>query len=298
MNPEGDSPASCRNCGNPAGPRYCGHCGQEVVERRGSFGSIARDLFAEWFSVDGALAATVRAIARPGRLTTEHLAGRRARYLRPLRLYAVASLALFSTALALRTPDVSGVDLYIGEELVAESAPGNVRSSITLFSDEYVTRWFMVHSPDAVERVRAMPPQEVVDMTFDGLRRWLSTAMIASLPLLALVLKLLYLRRRVPYVEHLVFAIHFQSALFLALVAAWAIVFVARLDTLGSAVAYAVAGFAILLLYMPVALRRVYGRGRERLPWTLLKAALVVYGYLQVVKLSVGLAMAGVLLRV
>ena len=94
----------CENCGQPTGPRFCGHCGQEVIVRRGSLAPVLGDLLSEWFSVDGVLPRTLGVLVRPGRLT---LAGKRARYLRPLRLYFVASLLLFSSVLDLPVPAIT-----------------------------------------------------------------------------------------------------------------------------------------------------------------------------------------------
>lgn len=47
-------------------------------------------------NLDGKVALTVRdLLLHPGRLTREYLAGRRARYLPPVRLYLLASVAFF-----------------------------------------------------------------------------------------------------------------------------------------------------------------------------------------------------------
>jgi len=46
-------------------------------------------------------------------------------------------------------------------------------------------------------------------------------AIILFVPVLALALKLLYVRRQVLYVDHLIFGVHSQGALFLALAAVW-----------------------------------------------------------------------------
>lgn len=53
--------------------------------------------------VNGRLPRTLVSLVRsPGLLTSEWLAGRRARYLTPLRLYVLCSLAMFGTGVALR----------------------------------------------------------------------------------------------------------------------------------------------------------------------------------------------------
>ena len=92
----------CRNCGRTAGPRFCAHCGQEVEERRGPVLTVLREVLSDWLSLDSRLLRSLRALLVPGRLTGLHLDGKRAPYVRPFRLYLLASLVLFSTVLAPR----------------------------------------------------------------------------------------------------------------------------------------------------------------------------------------------------
>ena len=92
---------SCRNCSQPLaeGP-YCPHCGQKdegLPTLRQLFGQVLDDVFA----LDSKVARTYATlVAKPGRITTEYLAGRRGRYVRPLRLYLLNSLLYFLAAAA------------------------------------------------------------------------------------------------------------------------------------------------------------------------------------------------------
>jgi hypothetical protein len=92
---------TCRNCSQPLteGP-YCPHCGQKdegLPTLRQLFGQVLDDVF----SLDSKVVRTYRTLLfRPGRITSEYLAGRRARYVRPLRLYLLNSLAYFLAAAA------------------------------------------------------------------------------------------------------------------------------------------------------------------------------------------------------
>ncbi len=88
---------TCKNCGQPAGPSFCSHCGQEVEPRRGPLFALLHELFSEWLALDGRLFRTLAQLVRPGRLTVRYLAGRRAAHLRPFRLYLLASVLLFSS---------------------------------------------------------------------------------------------------------------------------------------------------------------------------------------------------------
>lgn len=111
-------------------------------------------------------------------------------------------------------------------------------------------------------------------------------------PFLALALELLYVRQKVLYIDHLVFALHFQSALFLALT----LVGVAnRLGLRG--LTGAVGGYvAVCLLgapiYLALALRRRY---RQGWPPTLAKTALLGVLYMAILTPVVGVTLGVVI---
>ena len=98
-------PAACLNCGTPLSGAFCAACGQRDVPAYPTVRELAKDAFSELSGWDGRFAVTLRRlIGRPGMLTREFLEGRRARYVSPLRLYLVASVAYFVVASA--APDV------------------------------------------------------------------------------------------------------------------------------------------------------------------------------------------------
>lgn len=283
----------CANCGQPAGPRYCGHCGQEVVVRRGSLAPVLGDLFSEWFSLDGVLPRTLGMLARPGRLTRAYLAGKRARYLRPLRLYFVASLVLFSSALDLPVPDVRHFDMLVAGKTVHEAEDGERRGNLDFFrSDSWLTQSVLERYPERVERLFELPPQDLAAGLLQGFERVLPTALILFLPILALALKLLYVRTDTLYVDHLVFAVHFQSALFLGLAAVWLVTTVARLHVLVAILGYVAIALSILGIYLPLALRHVYRQGRG---WTALKTLALVFAYAKLLQFVVEVSMLTIL---
>lgn len=88
--------AKCPNCGEPLQGPYCYICGQSQKETRRFFLTLLGDLFDDVFTPDGRTARTLFSLLfRPGRLTLEYSAGRRARYLPPIRLYLVTSFLFF-----------------------------------------------------------------------------------------------------------------------------------------------------------------------------------------------------------
>lgn len=288
---------SCENCGQAAGPGFCPHCGQEVEPHRGPLLEVGSELLSEWLSFDSRLLRSLRALARPGRLSELYLAGKRAPFLRPFRLYLLASLALFSTLLTLEAPDEAGLNIYIGGERVGAPATGEDPWNFEILTDENsIGRWLIARSSDDIRRMRELPRQQVVDTIFAGLRRMLPITLILFVPFLALALKLLYLpiRRRsrdraghTLYFDHLVFALHYQSALFLALSATWLVMRIAGIELPASAIGYGVIAVAMILVYLPLALRRFY---RQSWPWTAIKSFALLYVYSQLIGLAFGLA--------
>lgn len=93
--------ATCANCGAPTTGAYCAACGEEADARTPSFVGWVREVLSELFSLDGRTARTARDLLRPGRLSEDWAAGRRARHLTPLRVFLLASVVFFSVAFLL-----------------------------------------------------------------------------------------------------------------------------------------------------------------------------------------------------
>ena len=90
-------PAQCRNCGAGIAENYCQHCGQETRLHMPSFMEFAHEFIGHYVAIEGRLWGTFgRLLFRPGALTNEYLAGRRRRYVEPLRLYLTLSILFFA----------------------------------------------------------------------------------------------------------------------------------------------------------------------------------------------------------
>src|SRR4029077_11954966 len=86
----------CENCGTQLQGHWCAKCGQPAIDYRRSFRHVIADLLNEFLNWDSKFFATIALlIFKPWRLTNEFLAGKRVRYVNPLRLYLVASILFF-----------------------------------------------------------------------------------------------------------------------------------------------------------------------------------------------------------
>lgn len=262
--------ATCRNCAEPVSLDFCPRCGQEVDGRRGSLFALLHEFFSEFFSLDGKHLRTALGLGRPGRLTELYLGGKRASYVRPVRVYLVSSL-LFFVVIGFPAPDAGVRNVYVDGALIGRAEPD------PSLADFQLSFGSTSGSSRLVDRLEGMPAQTFLDRFFAGLERTVPTALILFVPVLALAIKLLYVRRPFFYVEHLVFALHFQSFLFLALLAAY---FLNRagFDGLFSGFAtYAAVLLVVAPTYLAFALRRVY---RQAWGWTTAKAAALSLLYL------------------
>jgi len=91
--------AVCSNCGTPLLGEHCYHCGQPVSGLVRHFTSVIGDIADTLFEIDTRLTRTLMPLLlRPGFLTCEYFAGRRVRYVSPVRLFFFISVITFFVA--------------------------------------------------------------------------------------------------------------------------------------------------------------------------------------------------------
>src|SRR3954471_14403934 len=115
----------CENCGAPLTGEFCSQCGQHAIDYRRSIFRVlldAADSFLNWDTKF--LHSLNQLLIRPWQLTNDFNAGRRARYVHPLRLYLIASIVFFLVARAIDWESQSPIQLTAQDrtELVASLA--------------------------------------------------------------------------------------------------------------------------------------------------------------------------------
>src|SRR5580658_1431395 len=89
-------PRTCQNCGTRVDQNFCPNCGQEYTTMIVPIGHLLREVLDLFLLLDSKLLRTLKLLVmRPGFLTNEYIAGRRARYVSPFRLYFVISALYF-----------------------------------------------------------------------------------------------------------------------------------------------------------------------------------------------------------
>src|ERR1019366_2718658 len=79
----------CTSCGARLADEYCARCGERQPGHHDlAVGHFVHDVVHEFVHLDSKLIRTLRdLVARPGFLTEEYFAGRKSRYIPPLRLF-------------------------------------------------------------------------------------------------------------------------------------------------------------------------------------------------------------------
>lgn len=130
--PDASAPEACGNCGRPLLGDYCYACGQPVKGLVRHFTSIVGDFADTVLDYDARLPRTLWPLfGRPAFLTREYFAGRRVRYVSPVRLFFMLSIVTFfvaqlmlsfgDNALSFNDPDkVSYASATTVEEVIAQ----------------------------------------------------------------------------------------------------------------------------------------------------------------------------------
>lgn len=173
-------PPTCADCGTVAEGRFCPQCGQKQTRLRLSLRGWLAEVVEDQFGMDGRVPRSVGLLlTRPGRLSAEWVAGRRTRYVRPFRLYLLASLLMFGS-LALSQ---------------------------------------MLHERFADVTATAVDPEQVgslaADEAFNDIAREYAPAVLFALvPVFGLLLRTAFRRAPFSYIDHLVVALHAHAAAF------------------------------------------------------------------------------------
>lgn len=117
----------CKNCETKLdeGFQYCPKCGQEHKDKVIHFKQFILDFLGDYFTFDSLIIRSVRPLLfNPGFLTNEFIAGRRVRYIPPLRMFIFISIIFFLI--------LGRVDGSVGVEANEE----------TEFLDSFFSVWF------------------------------------------------------------------------------------------------------------------------------------------------------------
>jgi hypothetical protein len=261
---------SCQNCGAQLSGPFCAACGQRHEPHIHSLREFLAEATESITHADSRMWGTLwPLLAKPGFLTKEFLEGRRARYLPPFRLYLVLSVVFFviaATGAGTRSIGVVGLETGAGKAAVSvqklEDMPAKPAETPEQRADRICTEFSfsagsdegLVDGPAVCRKIAGDNGRALLGELYHNIPR----ALIVLLPLLALTMRCMYLRRH--YVEHLLFFVHTHAFAFLFLTLYVLIVrFVPSSFVFGLATAAMLFG---LPYYTYRAMLRVYGQGK------------------------------------
>ncbi len=306
---------ACLNCGDVLHGHYCSSCGQKNEDLHEPFWKLFADAFADFWHFDSKLLHTIYPLLfKPGFLTREYMAGRRVRFVHPIRLYFFLSVIFFVFYFSFSKQSLIEQNLEFAngakrDSVIAAASgkpyhrpqaqdkKGTNNSSGSEVRDTDSILGFNRDLPRTIpayeDSLRKLPKdsmpgflqqlidkksiearekgdREVVHEIVETANHNLPKIMFVLLPVFALILKLLYLRRKIFFVDHAIFSLHFHAFAFIIFFLGFAIMSIFPALYLGNWM------ILLLLVYVFFALRNLYGQSKRK---TFLKVFLLLISY-------------------
>lgn len=280
---------TCLNCGASLTGKFCSQCGQKDLPRRQAIGDLSWNFVSSFFSFESKFFKTFASLLlKPGILIRDYNEGKRERYYHPARMYVFLSF-IFFLIFALK-PDEDKVNFTDGDRKMT-------REEKRQFIDSISTNSWGDFSPKTMEEYDSIQNAKPADKRDGTLERYFQEKLILLkqkrgwdektiwksfgeslqanipkmifllMPIFALILKLLYIRRDFYYSEHLVFTVFFYDFLFLAGILGLLFSMVSWLDWINFFV------FLYINFYLYKAMRKVYRQSRFK---TVVKFFLII----------------------
>lgn len=298
--------STCLNCSQElSDENYCPNCGQLNDSRRPNLITFINESLSNFFAFDSKLFITLVILFRyPGRLAKDYSAGKRVKYMPPIRIYFISSLLFLfvsnidSVTLVSNEPAPEDQKLVGVIDTTLTNHPETDSNDVSLnfsFKDSPAGNHFQqmfnlsksrpnLNSTQALDSLKIehtsfnlwsyKQVDKYYSMDKDEFERYLSTKtfwiLFLFLPLFALWLKLIYVRRDFYYLENLFFTFYTQSAFFILLTIESTLAFWID-SSIVSIITFS--GFAI---YLFIALKSFYNQGTGK---TLVKFFLLNLGF-------------------
>ncbi len=220
---------TCLNCNAVIHGRFCHICGQENIEPREPFKHLFAHFVFDLFHFDGKFFSTMKALLlKPGFLSQEHLKGRRADYLHPIRLYIFTSAFFFLFLFSVNTNKIEDKvasnpkDSVENNDLVNfERSYSSIREYDSVQAklpndkkDGYIIE--KLTRKNLVLKEKYPDGKVLLSKLFDVFTHQYPKLLFVSLPIFAFFLFLLYARKgKYYYADHIVYTLHLYAAFFI-----------------------------------------------------------------------------------
>ncbi len=259
------------------GESFCPSCGQKNDARKLNAWELITEGLSGLFSFDSKVFRSLKPmLTRPGQIVLNYVSGKRASYVHPARMYLSVSIIYFLIQ-----------SLFSGSSLGIVTVQGDIDSQensniISIFfepdslsENEYsrIAHYVRHHpllgweevvnagniAPNFWKHYYFVQSQKMMNLQWKSFIAYVKSKLpfilFLIIPVLAVYLKLFYLRKGIYYADHLIFAFYTQSALFLWLALG------AILDiTIGTKMENVF--FLVFFFYLYFSFRRVYCQSR------------------------------------
>lgn len=239
----------CLNCGTETLKRFCPSCGQENIEPKETVWHFVTHFINDVTHFDGKFFSTIKLLfLKPGLLSKEYVKGKRVRYLNPVRMYLFTSFLFFLIFLSIFKIDENKINGNLdfnstssaNAPLKIDSIKNNSLNVIDsskkdiIIETPYSTReqydsllktgkikdsWLerkFTHQQLDVNKKYVNNKNIFKATLIESIAHNFPKMLFISLPFAALILQLLYIRRKqFYYVGHGIFIIHFYTFIFL-----------------------------------------------------------------------------------
>ena len=234
---------NCLNCNTPLTGRYCSGCGQENRPKKLSVWQLLGQFFSGLLNYDGRLIQSIRLLfSKPSALTIAYMEGKRSSYVNPAQFYLFTSAIYFLFSSTFSSPEKTSdsTDTNFSKEFkegfVKDNRLQENDSILSLESEfesfeEYLGNQETLDPEDrsSTFELRFIEKFYQIKDKYEGQKGFvqafgeevlnrLPQVLFITLPLLALILKLVFIQRKhYWYIDHLIFILHIATSFFILL---------------------------------------------------------------------------------
>jgi len=304
---------SCYNCGKKLNDHenYCPDCGQKNTDLNISMKDLIKEFVGDYFTFDSKFFRTIGPlIIKPGRVPSDFINGKRVVHIPPLRVFIFLSfITFFLWGLSFeRSPELEGQNQVDQSNMSGQI--NNTQSFLDSINEETPINLNLKVDSGNVDTStsptlkylfnKENDPQEIVDslahdegeltkkFMYQALRMYqaedgsvkkylmgnISIVLLLLQPFFALLLKLVYIRRKsFFYIEHLVFSLYFHAFILITTIALFFLSFYFDTD-------YLILWLLLIsFIYLWMAIKRFYEQSWMKSFW---KSAIVSFLYMTI----------------
>ena len=272
---------NCLNCGVPLIGKFCANCGQKAFFHKDKFWHMVAHFAGDYFHYDSKCWVTVKTLfTKPGLATLEYIQGKRAKFLNPIQLYFFVTTIFFLIMFSLGKTDtktakntkINKDSIALGAVKYKETQQKDTTSNFSIIIPEISSVQY-----DSIQNTLPASKKDnrfihyfakryyqVLENKTDNFNEIFMEKFIHAipklffilLPVFAFFLHLIFYKRKLFYVDHIIFSLHFHTVLFLVYGAGLLLSRIIKND-----IFYSIINLAIVIyiaIYLFLALKKVY----------------------------------------